>query len=87
MNKTMLFLLAAWLAACGKAGSPTGSSLPTVEALAADPVRLSALREQCQLDRARLGDALCNRVAQATTRRFLGDGKVPYTPPKETPAF
>ncbi|NMG05059.1 entry exclusion lipoprotein TrbK, partial [Azoarcus taiwanensis] len=41
----------------------------------------------CKTDRAKLGDELCNRVAEATNRRFLGDGKTPYTPPKEKPKF
>lgn len=27
------------------------------------------------------------QVAEATRRRFMGDGKVPYTPPKEPPKF
>ncbi|RUP26267.1 MAG: entry exclusion lipoprotein TrbK [Curvibacter sp.] len=82
MNKTMLFLLVATLTACGKSG-PT----ETVESLAANPERLKELREQCKTDRAKLGDELCNRVAEATNRRFLGDGKTPYNPPKETPKF
>ena len=76
-------LLGAALGACGRPEPP----LPTVDELAADPVRLAALRDQCRLDHAKTGDALCNRVAAATTKRFLGDGKVPYTPPKETARF
>lgn len=69
--------LAVLLAACEKA-----PPLPadTVESLAADPVRLKELRQQCQLDRAKLGDALCNRVGRATTERFLRRGKDPYAP-------
>lgn len=82
MNKIMLCTLAAVLAACGKA-PPT----KTVDALAANPERLKELREQCKTDRAKLGDELCNRVAQATNRRFFGDGKTPYTPPKEPAKF
>lgn len=70
------------LAACSKS-RPT----ETVESLAADPARLKQLREQCQTDRAKLGDELCDRVAEATKRRFFGDGNAPYTPPKETPKF
>ena len=27
-----------------------------------------------------MNDMLCNRVAEATNKRFLGDGKVSYTP-------
>ena len=71
------------LAACGQ----SSSSNETVESLAANPERLKELRQQCKLDRAKLGDALCNRVAEATLRRFVGDGKVPYTPSKEPPKF
>ncbi|MBL6752336.1 MULTISPECIES: EexN family lipoprotein [Lysobacterales] len=83
--------VAATLVACGKTEqtgtAPTSSSTETVESLAANPERLKALREQCKTDRAKLGDELCNRVAQATNRRFFGDGKTPYNPPKEAPKF
>lgn len=82
MNKVMLLLFTAVLTACG----PSEPS-ETVESLAANPERLKALRQQCKLDRATLGDALCNRVAEATRRRFYGDGKVPYTPPENPPKF
>jgi hypothetical protein len=68
------------LSACGKS-QPT----ETVESLANDPARLKQLREQCQTERAKLGDELCDRVAEATKSRFFGDGKVPYNPPKESP--
>ncbi len=75
------------LAACGRTETSAPTALPTVEALAADPERLDALRQKCRLDRAKLGDALCNRVAEATRKRFYGDGETPYTPPKEPPRF
>lgn len=58
-----------------------------VESLTSNPERLEELRQQCKLDRARLGDALCNRVAEATRKRFYGDGETPYTPPNESPKF
>ena len=91
MRKTIPFLLAAALVACGKS-EPTAiprasGSTETVDSLAANPERLKELRQQCKTDRAKLGDELCNRVAEATNRRFLGDGKTPYTPPKESPKF
>lgn len=70
------------LSACGKS-QPT----ETVESLANDPARLKQLREQCRTERAKLGDEFCDRVAEATKRRFFGDGKVPYNPPKESPKF
>ncbi|EMW0834843.1 EexN family lipoprotein [Enterobacter roggenkampii] len=91
MNKIIPLLLAATLVACGKS-EPTATTsasgqIETVESLAANPQRLKELRQQCKTDRAKLGDELCNRVAEATNRRFLGDGKTPYTPPKEQPKF
>ena len=83
MRNLTPILCALALAACGKTEAP----LPTVDELAADRDRLEELRPQCKLDRAKLGDALCNRVAEATRKRFMGDGKVPYTPPKHPPKF
>ena len=68
------------LVACGP---PTPTD--TVESLMANPERLKELREQCKADRAKLGDSLCNSAAEATRRRFIGDGKAPYTPRKESP--
>ncbi|WP_438307826.1 EexN family lipoprotein [Burkholderia pseudomallei] len=80
--KRILLLTALILAACGKS-VPT----ETVESLAENPERLKELRQQCKTDRAKLGEEFCNRVAEATNRRFLNDGKAPYTPPKESPKF
>lgn len=82
MKRIMFLMVAVALTACGKP-----EPADTVESLVANPERLKTLREQCKLDRAKLGDALCNAVAEATRRRFFGDGKVPYTPPKESPKF
>ncbi len=91
MKKIIPFLLAAMLVACGKSeptATPSASGqTETVESLVANPERLKELRQQCKTDRAKLGDELCNRVAEATNRRFLDDGKTPYTPPKESPKF
>lgn len=83
-NLMMLSAVALAIAGCGKS-DPVATE--TVESLAANPERLKELRQQCKLERAKLGDELCNRVAEATNRRFIGDGKVPYTPPKEPPKF
>jgi hypothetical protein len=82
MNKIMIFLLVALLTSCGKP-QPT----ETVESLTANPERLKELRQQCRADRAKLGEELCNMVAEATNRRFFGDGKTPYNPQKEAPKF
>ncbi|HED8896863.1 TPA: EexN family lipoprotein [Pseudomonas aeruginosa] len=87
MKKTTPFLLAAILTGCGPTETPENKNVPTVEELASDPVRLKELRQQCKTDRATLGDVLCNRVAEATRKRFYGDGDTPYTPPKEPPKF
>ncbi|QOK93414.1 entry exclusion lipoprotein TrbK [Ralstonia pseudosolanacearum] len=80
------------IAACGKSEQPKATATKTaptetVESLAANPERLKELRQQCKTDREKLGAELCDRVAEATNRRFLGDGKTPYTPPKEQPKF
>lgn len=82
MKTVSLMMLVVLLAACGKS-----ESTETVDALVANPERLKELRQQCKMDRAKLGDELCNRVAEATNRRFMGDGKVPYNPPKDAPKF
>lgn len=91
MKKIIPLLLAAMLVACSKSEPPattsTSSPTETVDSLAANPERLKGLRQQCKTDRAKLGDEFCNRVAEATNRRFLGDGKTPYTRPKESPKF
>ena len=92
MKKIVPFLLASLLTACGQSETPqkpadSAADIPTVEELAANPERLKELRQQCKIDRPKLGDVLCNRVAEATRKRFYGDGEAPYTPPKESPKF
>lgn len=82
MKKSMLLVLVVFSVGC-KPASPA----ETVESLAANPARLKELREQCRIERDRVGDELCVRAAEAANRRFLGDGKARYTPPKETPKF
>lgn len=91
MKKSISFLLVAALTACGQSEAPERARTfdvgISVDELALNPERLKELRQQCKTDRPKLGDLLCNRVAEATSRRFIGDGKVPYTPPKEQPRF
>ena len=50
------------------------SSRPTTaaDALAADPVRLKALRAQCAADRQATGEDACRAAAEAFRRRFSG---------------
>lgn len=88
MRKTIPLLLVVMLSACGQSDPPEApqkADAPTVDELASNPERLKELRQQCKTDRATLGDVLCNRVAEATRKRFYGDGNTPYTPPKEPP--
>ena len=92
MKKIIPFLLAAALTACGQSETPpkantSEANIPTVEELASNPERLKELRQQCKTDRPKLGDVLCNRVAEATRKRFFGDGNTPYTPPENPPKF
>ncbi len=63
------------LAACGE----KPKLIESVESLMANPERLKELRAQCKADHAKVGDAQCNAVAEATRRRFMGSG-TPYTP-------
>lgn len=70
----ILSLFALALAACEKKPPPIESA----ESLVANPDRLRALREACKADHAKVGDAQCNAVAEATRRRFLGSGQSPY---------
>lgn len=88
MKQIAPFLLVVALSACGQSEAPKQAvNVPTVEELAADPVRLKELRRQCKTERPTMGDVLCNCVAEATNKRFFGDGKVPYTPSETTPKF
>lgn len=82
MKTIPVLTLVMLLTACGRP-APTD----TVESLVANPDRLKELRQQCKADRAKLGDVLCNAVAEATRKRFYGKGTTPYTPPKEPPKF
>lgn len=88
MKRSIPLLLVAALTACGPSEPPKQEgNVPTVEELAAAPERLKELRRQCKTERPTMGDVLCNRVAEATNKRFFGDGKVPYTPPETPPKF
>ena len=82
MKKAIVLVLAAVLTGCGPKDAPEKKDVPSVEELASDPVRLKELRQQCKTDCFTLGDVLCNRVAEATRKRFYGDGNTPYTPPE-----
>ncbi|SFY02942.1 EexN family lipoprotein [Azotobacter vinelandii] len=87
MRKAIAFVLVAVLTGCGPKDAPEKKDVPSVEELASDPVRLKELRQQCKTDRPKLGDVFCNRVAEATRKRFYGDGSTPYTPPENPPKF
>ena len=76
MKQLLLVALAlsiSLIAGCGKS-KPTD----TVESLVANPERLKELRAQCKADHAKVGDAVCAAVSEATRRRFMGGGKSPY---------
>lgn len=69
----VLALSISLLVGCGKS-----APVDTVESLVANPERLKELRAQCKADHAKVGDAVCSAVSEATRRRFMGDGKSPY---------
>jgi len=88
MRRIIPLSLVVALAGCGPSEEPTSElDIPTVEELVDSPMRLKELREQCKTDRSALGSVLCERVAEATRKRFYGDGKVPYTPSDKSPTF
>lgn len=88
MKRIVPFLLFATLTACGPSEPPKQqANVPTVEELVADPEHLKELRSQCKTSRPTMGEVLCSRVAEATNKRFFGDGKVPYTPSEKPPKF
>ena len=62
-------LLAVLLTACGQ--QPAEDLTAT---LAADPVRLKALRAQCAADRQTAGEDTCRAAAEAFRRRFVSGG-------------
>lgn len=74
MKKIVPFLLMAALTTCGQSEAPrkatdSAASTPTVAELAANPERPKELRQQCKTERPGLGEVLCNRVAEATSKR------------------
>jgi outer membrane murein-binding lipoprotein Lpp len=61
-----VLVLAALLAACSE--QPADH---LADALAADPLRLKALRAQCAADRQATGEDACRAAAEAFRRRFF----------------
>ncbi len=92
MNKVLIAMgvaIALALAACGKP-----AAIESVESLVANPERLKELRAACKADHAKVGDAQCNAVAEATRQRFMRATPSPYandpvrppSPPAEDPS-
>jgi hypothetical protein len=73
MNYLLIVMPVLLVSACSK---PV--PFESAESLAANPERLRELRAQCKADHAKVGDAQCNAVAEATRKRFMGSG-TPYT--------
>jgi len=78
-----VWMLAALLAACSER-QPADS---LADALAADPVRLKALRTQCAADRQATGEDACRAAADAFRRRFFAGQAGPdeYPMPADLP--
>lgn len=85
MKQLLCMILAAvaalLLVACGKP-----APIKSVESLVANPDRLKELRAQCKADHAKVGDAQCNAVAEATRQRFFSTDGPKYTPPSSLPS-
>lgn len=63
-----LLMAAALTASCGPS-QPT----ETVDFLVAHPERLKEVQRLCKEERAKAGEELCRRAAEAANRRFFGD--------------
>lgn len=63
-------LLAVLLTTCGQSSDQQRAE-DLAAALAADPVRLKALRAQCAADRQAAGEDTCRAAAEAFRRRFF----------------
>jgi starvation-inducible outer membrane lipoprotein len=74
MNRILLLSVVLALAACGK----PEPAIESVESLVANPDRLRELRAACKADHAKVGDAQCNVVAEATRQRFMRASPTPY---------
>ncbi|MGO4606022.1 EexN family lipoprotein [Variovorax sp. 2RAF20] len=89
MKYPLLIALALLVSACSKP-----APIESVDSLVANPDRLKELRAQCKADHAKVGDAQCNAVAEATRQRFMRAVPSPYAndpvrppqPPASTPA-
>ena len=68
MKKVLPLMIAATLTACG----PSQPS-ETVDYLVAHPDRIKEIQRLCKEDRAKVGEELCVRAAEAANRRFFGD--------------
>lgn len=75
MNRMTLLMVAITLTACG----PSQPS-ETVDFLVAHPDRIKEIQRLCKEDRAKVGDELCLRAAEAAKRRFFGDRPEQKTP-------
>ena len=84
MKSKYLLIMAVALLMAGCDKTP---AIETVESLVANPERLRELRAQCKADHAKVGDAQCNAVAEATRQRFMGGGTahIPAAPPPGSP--
>ncbi len=83
-----LAILACLVALYGLSGcddSPPSPAIESAKSLLANPERHRELRALCRADRAEIGDAQCNEVAEATRQRFFGSGGPQYTPPASAP--
>ena len=63
-------LLAVLLTACGQSSDQQRAD-DLAATLAADPVRLKALRARCEADRQAAGEDTCRAAAEAFRRRFF----------------
>lgn len=86
MQRPLLTTMAA-LVLCAMQACSERQPDDTVESLVANPKRLKDLQAQCKAEHDKLGDAVCNRVAEAARRRFMAPAASPYAsdPTRQVP--
>jgi len=70
VHALVVSLLAVLLTACGQSSDQQRAE-DLAATLAADPVRLKALRARCEADRHSAGEDACRAAAEAFRRRFF----------------
>ena len=82
MKKTLVMIGMVLLSGCHPS-----QPKDTVDSLIANSDHLREVEKQCSDDYAKMGATECNAASEARHRVFMSNGKLAYTPSKESPKF